>query len=628
VAGSADRRARFEPESRAVAALSHPNILALFDIGADGDQLFAVTELLDGQTLAERLREGPVPTRKAVEIAIAVARGLAAAHDRGIAHRDLKPANVFLLADGQVQLLDFGLARQTSALSGATETHTALTDPGTILGTAGYMAPEQIRGQAVDGRADLFALGVVLYEMLTGARAFSRGTTVETLNAILTEDPPDITRTRSDISPALERIVRHAMERNPAERFQTARDVAFALDALSGSSSSAAMAAVAPAASKPRQLALAAAAAAATGATMVALAVPAPSVQRPYDTLTPFAVDERVETAPAWSPDGSALADVAEVDGVRQILSRQISKPIATQLTHLSTDCDLPQWDDSGRRVLFLSENAIWSVSATGGQPERLVSSVERFVVLRGQDAHLFQKSASSPSFVQFALDGSDDSVLWRVGLAGGTPERFALPDLAPAGSVTPGQLMGVSFSARGSMMLVGVLDSLGMKSESIWTAPVDGRSPLRRIQLRLPASFEGRVSLREPRWFNDDRRVVFELIRRHINDRSLWVLDTETGSVSPLCEATDVSYAPAIAPGDGAMAFVSSALDWNIAELDIASGELRPLVSGTRYGLGVLLIHRHRLDPARCVYVGSSAADPGFARKLGFAYRRHHSRW
>jgi serine/threonine protein kinase len=237
VAGDADRRSRFEREARAVAALSHPNILALHDIGSEGDTLYLVTELLTGETLADRRRSGALPVRKAVETAIAIARGLGAAHERGIAHCDLKPANVFRLADGQVKILDFGLARETgSATPGDTTTQSALTDPGTVLGTVGYMAPEQVRGQHVDGRADLFALGVVLYEMLTGQRAFARETTAETLTAILKDDPPELTATRADLPPALARVVTHALEKNPAVRFQTARDVVFALEGLSGTS--------------------------------------------------------------------------------------------------------------------------------------------------------------------------------------------------------------------------------------------------------------------------------------------------------------------------------------------------------------------------------------------------------
>jgi len=249
-----DRRARFEREAKAVAALSHPNILSIFDFGVHDGLAYAVTELLDGETLRERLARGPLPVRKAIEYAVQVARGLAAAHEKHLVHRDLKPENIFLLHDGQVKILDFGLARPAvsdgRSSAGATQEATALspamTEPGTVMGTVGYMAPEQVRGQATDARTDLFALGAVLYEMLTGQRAFHRDTSAETMTAILKEDPLELSATRAEISPGLDRIVRHCLEKNVVERFQSARDVAFALDALSGSAAST------PAAAPPR----------------------------------------------------------------------------------------------------------------------------------------------------------------------------------------------------------------------------------------------------------------------------------------------------------------------------------------------------------------------------------------
>jgi Tol biopolymer transport system component len=241
-ANDADRLARFERESKAVAALSHPNILSIFDVGTHEDHAYAVMELLDGESLRERLLQGPLSVRKATECAIQVTRGLAAAHDKGLVHRDLKPDNIFLLPDGRVKILDFGLARTMAGpgrpIDSVTEEATILsprTDPGTVMGTVGYMAPEQVRGQTVDGRADLFALGTVLYEMLAGRRAFERDTAADTMTAILKEDPPEFDRARADIPPSLDRIIRHCLEKNVVERFQSARDVAFALESLSGS---------------------------------------------------------------------------------------------------------------------------------------------------------------------------------------------------------------------------------------------------------------------------------------------------------------------------------------------------------------------------------------------------------
>ena len=233
-AGDADRRARFEREAKILASLNHPNIAQVYGF----EDRALVMELLEGATLRGRLEAGALPVRKAVEYAVQIARGLAAAHERGIVHRDLKPENVFVTSDGYVKLLDFGLARAVAGGADVAQTVTsANTDPGTVMGTVGYMAPEQVRGETIDARADLFAFGAVLYEMLAGKRAFKRDTAAETMTAILREEPADLLVARGDLPPALERIVRHCLEKSPAERFQTARDVAFALEALSSSGS-------------------------------------------------------------------------------------------------------------------------------------------------------------------------------------------------------------------------------------------------------------------------------------------------------------------------------------------------------------------------------------------------------
>ena len=255
-ASDPDRLARFEREAKALAALNHPNIAQVY--GFEKTPAALVMELLEGRTLRDVLSEGPLPARKAIDCGAQIARGLAAAHDRGLIHRDLKPENVMVLTDGRVKILDFGLARQMDApISGATQTVTAAfrgTDPGTVMGTVGYMAPEQVRGEALDHRADLFALGALIYEMIAGQRAFHRDTAAETMTAILREDPPDLTASRANLSPAIDRIVRHCLEKSPIERFQTARDVAFALDSLSGSGSgSGAAIAAAPAARSHRE---------------------------------------------------------------------------------------------------------------------------------------------------------------------------------------------------------------------------------------------------------------------------------------------------------------------------------------------------------------------------------------
>jgi eukaryotic-like serine/threonine-protein kinase len=238
-ASDSERMHRFEQEARAAAALNHPNILAVYDIGVQDSSPYIVSELLDGESLRERLRSSPLPLRKAVDYALQIARGLAAAHDRGIVHRDLKPENIFITRDGRVKLLDFGLAKLThrDTVSGDAQTRTIQSDAGTILGTVGYMSPEQVRGKAADARSDLFAFGTVLYEMISGKRAFHGETAADTMSAILRGEPPELAETNRNIPPALGRIVHHCLEKNPEERFHSAHDVAFDLETLTSASS-------------------------------------------------------------------------------------------------------------------------------------------------------------------------------------------------------------------------------------------------------------------------------------------------------------------------------------------------------------------------------------------------------
>jgi serine/threonine protein kinase len=239
VSSDSDRLRRFEQEARAVAALNHPSILSVYDVGTEAGAPYVVFELLEGESLRQRLAREAMPPRKAVDWAAQIARGLAAAHDRGIVHRDLKPENLFLTKDGRVKILDFGLAKlllgEETVEAGDSPTLSAPTNPGTLLGTVGYMSPEQVRGQAVDARSDIFSLGAVLYEMLSGRRAFRRDTAAETLTAILKEDPPALgSALDGGVSPALARIVGRCLDKAPEERFQSARDLAFDLEAFSG----------------------------------------------------------------------------------------------------------------------------------------------------------------------------------------------------------------------------------------------------------------------------------------------------------------------------------------------------------------------------------------------------------
>ena len=231
-----DRLRRFQLEAEAAAALNHPNILSIFHIGKKNSSPYIVTELLEGETLRERLRHGAMRPRDAIDVAIATAKGLAAAHEKCIAHRDLKPENLFLAKDGRIKILDFGLAKLIqSPLSsdGSTVSLQDQTDAGRVLGTVGYMSPEQVQGQPADARSDIFALGCVLYEMLAGKRAFRKPTSAETMTAILNEDPPAVSQTVPGTSPTLSGIVQRCLEKNPQQRFQSVQDLAVALEGVS-----------------------------------------------------------------------------------------------------------------------------------------------------------------------------------------------------------------------------------------------------------------------------------------------------------------------------------------------------------------------------------------------------------
>src|SRR5262245_45954108 len=330
-AGDADRLRRFEQEARAAGGLNHPNVLSIHDIGIHEGAPFVVSELLEGETLRERIESGDLTPRRAVEIAVQVARGLAAAHAKGIVHRDLKPENLFLTRDGHVKILDFGLAKllqphaEGSPLT-SLPTTPAGTHPGVVMGTTGYMSPEQVRGAQSDHRSDIFSFGTVLHEMLTGRPPFRRDTAVETMSAILKEDPPEISGASRTVSPALSAVVRHCLEKRPEDRFQSARDLAFNLESACGSGTSAAIqAAGAPgkgvAWRAPAFLVVGLALGALAGTAVSTWWARAPEVTPP--TLSYVSYSGR-DTDPTASPDGRLLAFSSDRDGKERIWLKQL----------------------------------------------------------------------------------------------------------------------------------------------------------------------------------------------------------------------------------------------------------------------------------------------------------------
>ncbi|MGE5277434.1 MAG: protein kinase domain-containing protein [Acidobacteriota bacterium] len=449
VAADPDRLARFEREAQAVAALSHPNILSIFDFGKEGSVAYAVTELLDGETLRDRIEEGPLEVRKAVEYAVQIAKGLAAAHEKGIVHRDLKPENVFMTRDGGVKILDFGLAKETSTGSGTGDSSLpteaaarALTEPGTILGTVQYMAPEQIRGLPVDHRADLFAFGAVLYEMLSGRRAFRRATPADTASAILSQEPPEMSGPGRAVSPALERLVRRCLEKRPDQRFQSARDVAFGLEVFSptsglGSEAPGEHVPKAPASRLRERLAWTIAGVLLT-ALLALILVPAlrrrgdaaPSARLRFTISPPTGVS--IQGMLALSPDGRRLAFVGTTADGRDLIWIRDLDGLEARALGGTDGAAYPFWSPDSRSLAFFARGKLMRIDASGGSVQVLCDATSPrggswgsrgtilFSVNTGGEVHRVPENGGEPTVLPALVSRGRGSYRWPTFLPDG----------------------------------------------------------------------------------------------------------------------------------------------------------------------------------------------------------------
>jgi serine/threonine protein kinase/Tol biopolymer transport system component len=372
---AADRLRRFEQEAQAASALNHPNILSIYDLGTHEGAPYIVSELLEGETLRSRLAGGAFTPRRAIGHALQIAQGLAAAHEKGIVHRDLKPENIFVTNDGRVKILDFGLARVTqpegeSASATNLPTMTPGTEPGMVLGTLGYMSPEQVRGKTADARSDIFSFGAIFYEMLSGRRAFHGDTAADSMSAILTKEPPDLSETNRRIPESLDRIVRHCLEKNPEARFHSASDVAFDLEAVSVMSGEAV---AAPASQKRLRAwlwpAIAALAAAVVVAAWLGISRARPALPTSDRVLrTNILLPEKVQLNNAViSPDGSRIVfSGTDSAGKVQLWVRPLDAYTATPLAG-SDGGVLPFWSPDARFIGFFADKKLKRVEASGG---------------------------------------------------------------------------------------------------------------------------------------------------------------------------------------------------------------------------------------------------------------------
>jgi Tol biopolymer transport system component len=426
----AERLARFEQEACAAGALNHPNVLAVHDVGQHDGAPFVVSELLEGETLREKLRGAPLSQRKAVDYAVQIARGLAAAHERGIVHRDLKPENIFITSDGRAKILDFGLAKLTQGDGRQSQTEIPTrrvdTDPGAVMGTVGYMAPEQVRGRRVDHRTDIFSFGAVLYEMLTGRRAFRGESAADTLSAVLKEDPPALSESNRNVSPALERLVLHCLEKDPAARFHSANDLAFALEALAGATAvsgeqAAAARALTGRGVRRRELIAWGVAGAALLAALLALVL-SPLRRAPQEApaaamrflITQPGVGE-VLGAPVISPDGRRMVLVVrDAAGKQSLWLRPLDALDAQQLAG-TEDGGQPFWSPDGRSIGFIAAGKLKKLDVSGGPAQTLSDAASVGGAWNREGVIIFSRSATEG--------------LYRIPANGGTPEPLTTLD-------------------------------------------------------------------------------------------------------------------------------------------------------------------------------------------------------
>jgi Tol biopolymer transport system component len=443
-----DRLKRFEQEARSAGVLNHPNVTIVYDIGQHDGAPYVVQELLEGETLRSELASGRFSPRKAIDYATQIAQGLAAAHEKGIIHRDLKPENLFVTKDGRVKILDFGLAKliEVRGSESASNLPTA-TEPGIVMGTLGYMSPEQIKNERADGRSDIFALGAILYEMLSGQRAFRGDSTAEIMATILREDPPDLSLTNQNISPGLERLVRHCLEKNPERRFQSARDLAYDLETLT-TASGAAPAAVLPAPSRRWGKPFAAAALLAVGA------IAGWGLLRfrkdPPVSYTRITFRRGTVYSARFAPDGQTIVYSAAWEG--QPARVFVTRPGSAESRDLQLpDARILAVSATGELAIQLGRQAVWEASGTlarvpleGGAPRELLENVSR---------------------ADWSPDGRELAVVHRVG----GKERIEFP-IGKVLYETADQIGSMRFSPRGDR--IALTDSAG----TVTTVDLSGR--------------------------------------------------------------------------------------------------------------------------------------------------------
>ncbi len=624
-AADAERLRRFEQEARLAGALNHPNVLAVYDVGAIEGTPYIVSELLEGMTLRDRMRDGGLPLRRALNYATQIVHGLSAAHERGIVHRDLKPENVFVCRDERVKILDFGLAKEAVAAAAAHEaatmTSSGHTEPGVVLGTQGYMSPEQVRGQKVDGRSDIFAFGAILYEMVSGARAFTGTTSADVMTAILAKEPAEIGEEKK-VPPTLTRIVHRCLEKEPERRFQSASDLGFALESVTAGTETGAARAVEVGKASGRGpwvvigiLVLGALFAAGFWRAVATRPATTPSEIR-FTRLTEMA---GLEEMPALSPDGKSVAFTADQGGERQIWVRLLSGGPPVQITRDKGEHLYPRWAHDASAILYYKlpvgnedQGTIWEVPAMGGPPRRLASAIsgadvshdgERLaffrvnegkvelvatdrngsgtrVIMSAPPGYEYLYPRWSPDDTQVAYQHADSvwgDDVYVVDAGGGSPRKVTSERILMTGlDWTPDGSAIVYASARGGTVLY-------LPTINLWEVPARGGASR---QLTF-----GDDSYDDP----DVSRTGIVVASRLRMRYDVWRIPlggspTENGkNAEKLTEQTGKPLAPDISPDEKELAFLSDSTGHgNIWIEDLASREMRQVTYESEPGVQI----------------------------------------
>jgi serine/threonine protein kinase len=580
LAGDTARRVRFEQEARAAAALNHANIMAVYDIGTEDGVGYMVTELVSGETLEAILEQGPVPVRKLLDIAVQIADGMACAHAARITHRDLKPANIMITGPesgqpGRVKILDFGLAKQAAPVAVAEETVAMhQTEPGMILGTVNYMSPEQARGKPADHRSDQFSLGIILYEMASGKKPFTKPETVQTMSAILTEEPPAL---EANLPAPLRWTIERCLAKDPADRYDSTRDLYQGLRSLRdhlSETTSAQRALTDVSAPSPRRparwpipVAFAAGLLVVAGAA-VALRRPQTPDQSLY-TFTPFSFDPGGNTNPVWAPDSKSVAYAARQNsGPYQVYLRSLDSPSPVQLTHTEENSYPTAWSPDGQRILLNSDrkpDTLWSVAKVGGEPEAVMTLPPALIT--GDVAPDNKASA-------MLARNKDGQVQVLISSPLGSPSKPYVP--APFTGTEAYNAPKLKFSPDGKSILL----LINRKKEETWLLPYppNASQPPHQVLTNLESSGTPEFS-----WMPDSRHVVLSLAATANSTRQLWMADTRSQERFALTSGTTPRMNPAVSPDGNKLIFTEVTGNYDIVSVDLATAAAHKMMSTER---------------------------------------------